>query len=167
MTALSDINARHARLDALFQLVSRQKTTTPGDLAQEDDLAELLAHNSRYLCILVSGFAEQSFKALILEYAEHSLSKGVFDHVTEMLTRKSGLNYERIKSNIKTLDPSWWDDLSKNFVKELQAIGSVASHRNNLAHGSESNITFREIQAYFIDLNRLVIHFGSLLGSSL
>ncbi|PRY68378.1 hypothetical protein B0I08_10480 [Glaciihabitans tibetensis] len=153
MRGLAEVDRRHKRLAAAFR-----------SLDGLDLPSEVLAHYAKYLCVLVAGFAEQSVKELISEYARLQSSERVHRYVSAQLKQIWGLDATKLQRIVEALDAAWWAELSTERPEELASLASVASVRNLIAHGQDSGITLGTISSYFTDVNALVRHLSRLLG---
>lgn len=111
--------------------------------------AELTAHYARYLCVLVSGYAEQSVKELVTQYSRSRSSAPIQRYVGKQVGLVRNIDYERLKQLIEAFDPDWWRTLSQARQDELEAFGSVAAVRNSISHGGDGAITIATLTQYF------------------
>jgi hypothetical protein len=153
MRGLAEVDRRHKRLSAVFSGIDGV-----------DLPPEVLAHYAKYLCVLVAGYAEQSVKELVSEFARQQASHRVHRYVASQLKLVWGLDAVKFQRIVETLDPMWWDEISVQRPEELASLASVASIRNSIAHGQDSGITIGTISTYFADVNKLVRHLSRLLG---
>ncbi|MFC9768793.1 HEPN domain-containing protein [Rhodococcus jostii] len=110
---------------------------------------ELIAHYSRYLCVLVSGYAEQSIKELVTQYVRLRSEERIHRYVGGQLKRLRNIDTEKLRQLIESFDPLWWQELSTNRQDELAASDSVATIRNSVSHGGDSGITLMTVRQYF------------------
>lgn len=128
---------------------------------------ELLSHYARYLCIVVAGFAEASTKDLISEHIHDHTKTAPQTHrlVVSYLADLWGLNYEKFKKLVTTMDPAWWTLLYDTKHQELGSLGSLSTLRNKIAHGDDVGTTFLEMRQYFANISDLMITFSDLLDA--
>ncbi|WP_411721095.1 HEPN domain-containing protein [Mycetocola sp.] len=150
---MAEVDRRYKRLKAVFAGIDGQGLTS-----------ELLAHYAKYLCVLVAGFAEQSVKELVSEYARVQSSERVHRYVAGQLKLVWGLDTVKLQRIVEAMDPTWWAELKAARPEELESLASVASVRNLIAHGQDTGITIGTITNYFEDVNKLVRHLSTLLG---
>lgn len=124
---------------------------------------ELISHYSRYLCVLVSGYAEQSVKELVTEYVRTKSSEPVQRYVGRQLGRLRNIDYEKLKQLIESFKPEWWADLEARRTDELTAFGSVATVRNGVSHGSDAGITMATVKQYFDQISTVLDDLCDLL----
>lgn len=111
--------------------------------------AELTAHYARYLCVLVSGYAEQSVKELVTQYSRSKSNEPIQRYVGKQVGLVRNIDQERLKQLIEAFDPEWWRALSHARPDELEAFGSVAAVRNSISHGGDGSITIATLAQYF------------------
>lgn len=111
--------------------------------------AELTAHYARYLCVLVSGFTEQSVKGLIAQYCRVGSNERIQRYVGKQVSLVRNIDDERLRQLMEAFDPGWWAALASNRPDELLAFGSVAAVRNSVSHGGDGGITIATLKQYF------------------
>lgn len=111
--------------------------------------SELTSHYSRYLCVLVSGYAEQAVKELVRHYCRTKSSEPIQRYVGKQLGRLRNIDLEKLKQLVESFNPEWWVDIEKRRQDELSAFTSVASVRNVVSHGGNEGITMAMIKQYF------------------
>jgi hypothetical protein len=117
---------------------------------------EPLSHYSRYLCVLTSGYAEQSIKELVIEYCRARSAEQIVRFVSGQLRVIRNINKERLRQLLMSLDPRWWDTLEPGRSAELAALDSVVAVRNAISHGEDTGITMIRIREYFALINTLL-----------
>jgi hypothetical protein len=118
--------------------------------------AEPLSHYSRYLCVLTSGYAEQSIKELIVAYCRARSAEQVVRYVSAQVDIVRNINKERLRQLLTSLDPKWWNALEPNRTAELAALDSVVAVRNAISHGADTGMTLLIIKQYFSSINTLL-----------
>ena len=118
--------------------------------------AELTSHYARYLCVLVSGYAEQSVKELVRQHARQQSSPRIQRYVSRQVDWVSNVDSERLKQLIEGFDVRWWSDLAAKRPDEIEAFDSVATVRNGVSHGSDAGITMATIKQYFDQISEVL-----------
>lgn len=129
------------KLDKVFAKIDQ--------LPKED--IELQAHWAKYLCILVSGFLENSVRSIYSEYAKKvSKSTKLTNFVESKLKDLQNPKMEKILQLTGSFSREWQSNLEKATEGELKdAINSIVANRNNIAHGEDSRITYARIKDYY------------------
>lgn len=141
-----DIAREKRRLDNLFQRT--------GDLPQDP---EILAHWSRYLCVLVSGFIETSVCTIYSQYVTDKAHPNVANYVTRRLNTFRNPNMERILEVTRAFSPEWEKQLRDGTAEELKAaIDSVVANRNQIAHGKNVQLSYVMIKDYYARAAKLI-----------
>jgi len=127
------------RLDALFEKG-----------ASLTDDYELLANWAKYLCVLVSGFVEESVRLLILKYVESRASPDI----QHFVGHKVRMFQNAKMSNILTLLEHFSNEFRLRVETATEgdlkdAIDSVVQNRHQIAHGRFIGITFVTIKDYY------------------
>lgn len=134
-----EVLRRQQRLDSLFKKI----TVLSGDI-------ELQSQWARYLCVLVSGFLEASLRIVISEYARKRATDDVGNYVESQLSEFRNPNMERILKLVRSFNPAWADELEATVEGEIKdAVDSIVSNRNIIAHGDDVGISFSRISDYY------------------
>lgn len=132
------IASRKQNLDSLFARLST--VTDP----------EMQSHWARYLCVLVSGFIEDSVRILLTEYVKGKANKKISDYVMSQLSSFTNANTEKILTLTGKFSKDWELALRAEVDDELKsAIDSTVARRHEIAHGKNSSITFHTIRNYY------------------
>ncbi|MGY2065568.1 HEPN domain-containing protein [Blastococcus sp. SYSU DS0619] len=132
--------------------VARRKQRLTATFAAIDGAglgSELTSHFSRYLCVLVSGYAEQSVKELVAHYCRTKSNEPIQRYVGKQLGRLRNIDLEKLKQLVESFQPEWWVELEDKRADELSAFTSVATVRNAVSHGGDAGITMATIKQYF------------------
>ncbi|MDR6741091.1 hypothetical protein J2X56_003115 [Herbaspirillum sp. 1173] len=144
-----------SELDAVFQRIS------------EIDHAEieLRSHFSRYLCVLVSGFLEQSIRNAAAHYARSHATPSVANYVIKDTERVTNLTTEKLKKLFSSFDKNWETTIDEFLIDEKKdAVNSVISLRHAIAHGQSADITYERIYRYYQQVCEVVAELERLMG---
>lgn len=134
--------------------LSRQLQRLNSLIARTDEASnsnlELQAHWAKYLCVLCSGFLENSIAEIYAEYARDSANSSVAGYVARQLDRIQNPNVQTILDTTYKFKKSWGDMLSDYIVKNgrKEAIETIMTNRHKIAHGEDSNVTILRIKEY-------------------
>lgn len=118
--------------------------------------AELTGHYARYLCVLVSGYAEQSVKELVTQYSRTKSNEPIQRYVGKQVGLVRNIDLGKLRQLIESFNPEWWRDLSQTRADELEAFGSVAAVRNSISHGGDGSITISTLTQYFNQISAVL-----------
>jgi hypothetical protein len=149
-----EVHRQEQRLDRIFDLVGKEVTEP-----------EHLSHWGRYLCVLVSGYLEVAVRDSYTEYASKgNPALGAF--VSKRLERTTNLKAQKCVDLAKSFKKEWGEGLetflSSNGRKE--ALDSLVSIRNGIAHGRSVGITFTTSKQYFSKTTEVVKFIRTQLG---
>jgi len=134
------------RLDQVFSLVA---------ILPKDE--EVLSHWARYLCVLTSGFLENSLRTLLQFYTEKHANKTVADFVLSEVKHITNLNEDKIVQLLGSFSTTWRDTfLSLRSPEQKDAIDSVVANRHLIAHGKQVGISFVQIKEYYGSISKVV-----------
>src|SRR5262245_60551686 len=151
MAGNHEVAGMQARLDATFQRV---------DYLGAADL-ELRSDFARYLCILVSGFVENAVTALTMRYCDARSHLTVASYAGVQLSKIQNLNSERLVQVVGAFERRWREELIV-FLEgpRKDALDSVVSLRNQIAHGESVGVTFARIKEYYNRVKEIVAFLG-------
>lgn len=144
-----------ARLDAAFLRVS--------NLPSDDQ--ETRADFARYLCVLVAGFVETAVASLATAYCRQRSQPPVGNYAAAQLARLQNLNSDRLGQVISAFEPAWGKDLTL-FMEgsRKDALDSVLSLRNQIAHGRSVGLTYVRIQEYYSRIKEIIGYLERCFG---
>ena len=152
MIGRAEVNRLQQRLDATFSRVA----SLGGD-------AELQSDFARYLCVLVSGFLENSAYELVVQHSRRTGQASLQRFVDQRTRQFTNAKSQRLKDLLGDFDPSWKASLEIFVVDERKdAIDSVVDLRNKIAHGQSVGVTFQTISKYYSLVKLVVEHMANL-----
>lgn len=114
------------------------------------DQMELRAHWARYLCVLSSGFLENSLKEIYGKYARTRSDETVGNYVERALISVRNPKANRFVDTAGAFNRAWEPSLA-NFLDSdgnREAIDAIMANRHLIAHGKDSNITLVQLKDY-------------------
>jgi len=136
------------QLNRINQLIVKAKELEPDD--------ELRSHLTKYICVLCSGFIENSVYHAFSDIAENNCEQSVvLTYAKSQLYKIQNANSEKIRALAKSFNPDWHDPLRDYLQEENRgaAINYILKDRHNIAHGRDSDITIVKLENY---LNKTV-----------
>lgn len=135
----TEIIRLRTRLDNLFALYEN----LPDDY-------EIKAHWARYLCVLTSGFLEQSVKTLYRECAAKKSAPFIANFVAHRLESFQNPKMGKILDLTGNFEAKWKEELEVVTDDQIKgAVDSVVENRNKIAHGVDVGITYVRIKEYY------------------
>lgn len=138
------ILSHRQRIDALFRKVG--SITDPADQGEW----------SKYLCILVSGFIEESLRILLEEYTRSHSSPVIQNFVSGEVKEITNCKTSKIATILHRFNPTWEND----FINQIQAksritneikdsLDSVIANRHRIAHGKSIGLGYSAVSTYY------------------
>lgn len=157
MTGKAEVKRLERQLDAAFQ---RIKALGPSvDIEVQSDFA-------RYLCVLVSGYLEKAVAELVLEHARKNGGTTLQRFVEYETRRFMNANSQRLLDLLGRFDPDWRRALETILVDDVKdAVDSVVSLRNRIAHGGTVGVTFQRISGYYERVKKVVADISLVCGA--
>ncbi len=135
-----EITRQRQRLDDLFE-----KAKSLPD-------AEFQSHWSRYLCVLVSGFLENSIRLTYAEYARNRADSSVSNFVESRLRQFQNPKMGTILELAGGFSQEWRQNLELSTVGRLaESVNSIVGNRHKIAHGESVGITLVTLGQYYRD----------------
>ena len=149
---------RHASLkDALDATFARASKIDLGEI-------ELRADFARHLCVLVSGFIDQTVKNYTVEYVRKRSSETVTNHVSKSIVNLTNLKAEKLITHLLSFDPNWKTALEELVVDERKAaVDSVVALRHGIAHGKPGDITIARMKDYYAEVGTVMSGIRALM----
>ena len=149
---------RHASLkDALDATFARASRIDVGEI-------ELRADFARHLCVLVSGFMDQTIKNYTVEYVRKRSSETVTNHVSHSLINLTNLKSQKLKKHLLSFDKGWESQLDLLLADERKAaVDSVVSLRHGIAHGKPGDVTIARMTTYYADVVKVMTGIHKLM----
>jgi hypothetical protein len=145
------ILSHRQRLDALFRKVSSIK-----DIADQSEW-------SKYLCVLVSGFLEESLRVLLEEYARIHSSTNIQNFLEAQISSITNCKTSKIIDILNNFSNDWKEE----FINQIQAqsqiadeiknsIDSVVTNRHQIAHGKNVGLRYSTVANYYENVKKAV-----------
>lgn len=139
------IHQQRQRLDNLF------------DAARGFTDDELRSHWSKYLCVLVSGFLENSVEMCFGEYTRRRSEPPVANYVTSQLQGFQNPKMEKILQLVECFNPEWKTQLEAATQGKLSdSVNSIVGNRHRIAHGQSVALSMGSLRAYYDDAKAVV-----------
>ena len=143
--SLVEITRQRQRLDDLFQKAK--------DLPD----AQIQSHWSRYLCVLVSGFLENSVRLTFTEYTRSRADKSVADFVEGRLQQFQNPKMGTILDLAGGYSREWRVRLESETKGRLaESVNSIVANRHKIAHGESVGLTLHTLFQYYGDAVKVV-----------
>ena len=114
---------------------------------------ELKSHWARYLCVLTSGYIENSVRYIISDYSNNKASQPLANFVQRKIRMVTNLKKNNIVDLLNSFNPEWGTKfLEKITDKQIDAIDSVVANRHQIAHGKNIGITYVTMKNYYVDI---------------
>ena len=143
--SLLEITRQRQRLDDLIQ--KARHLSDP----------ETQSHWSRYLCVLVSGFLENSVRITYTEYARSRADASVADFVENRLRQFQNPKMGTIIELAGGFNQEWRKSLEIDTKGQLgESVNSIVNNRHKIAHGESVGLTLHTLIQYYSDAVKVV-----------
>jgi hypothetical protein len=139
------IHQQKQRIDELFKMAN--------GFAE----VETQSHWSRYICVLISGFLENSVELCLSEYTKRVTNSHVSNFVSSKLRAFQNPKMGPIAELFGSFNPAWKIDLEAATQGQLyDSVNSIVGNRNKIAHGESVSLSLRSLAAYYKDAVKVV-----------
>jgi hypothetical protein len=153
MNGPAEVHRLRTRLDATFSRVPGPSS----DIEVQSDFA-------KYLCVLVSGFLENSIVALMLDFVERRSAPEITSHVERSLGYWTNPSAEKIKQLLGSFSTDWHRDLESYLVDERKdSVNSIVTLRHKIAHGESVGTSLSQVKAHYRTILEVLDHIADLL----
>lgn len=129
------------QIDAAFDRAERIA------LSNEPWMDEVLSDYAHHLCILATGFLERAVVRVFQEYVDAHGDSRIGNYVDQTFQHAGSMRARNILRIAGEFDEDWKNRLDSEMTEEHRmAIGNLYSHRNNIAHGRDSDLTYRQVR---------------------
>jgi RiboL-PSP-HEPN len=138
---VAEIEQNYQRITAIIKLM---------DNALQDADIKLQTVFSSHLTTLASGHVEISVRAILGEYARTRSNEQLKKFVHKTVSWENSLNVEKIEKILDRFDSDWVKKLAaKISLEEKEAINSLKTLRDDIAHGKHNGTGYIVVQRYF------------------
>lgn len=118
---------------------------------------EIQADWARYLCVLASGNLEVCFKEIFSAFSRFNSATSVHQYVMSHLSWFQNPKPGKIIDLHKQFSELWGVEMSKFLAGQKgDAIQSIVSNRNNIAHGKTCLVTISSIHDWFEQSKKVI-----------
>ncbi len=113
---------------------------------------EMQSHWSRYLCVLVSGFLENSVELCLSEYSRSVSNPIVSNFVSARLRGFQNPKMSAILELFGSFNPNWRSQIESATQGQLSdSVNSIVGNRHKIAHGESVSLSLSALAAYYED----------------
>lgn len=121
------------------------------------DDEEIKSHYARYLCVLTSGYLEESVKIIIGNYVSNRTPPAILNYVNSTTSNLTNLKTEKIINFLNTFDSKWKDEFEIILTEEEKdSIDSVVANRHQIAHGKNVGVSYVNIKEWYKNIKNVV-----------
>lgn len=140
-----DIHRQKQKIDELF------------NMARSFPDAEIQSHWSRYLCVLISGFLENSVELCLSAYSQRVSNEVVSNFVSGRLRGFQNPKMGSIGELFGSFDPNWKIEFESATEGQLSdSVNSIVGNRHKIAHGESVSLSLATLSSYYNDAVKVV-----------
>lgn len=138
----------------LLELIESTAASTDGNL-------ELQGHWGKYVCVLASGFIENSISLVYTEFVASAASPHVIKYTQNSLKKIQNPKASKFQDVAFQFKREWGQALKGYFEAHPEykdAIDSIMRNRHLIVHGKNCNISIHQVKEY-LEKSVFVIEF--------
>lgn len=140
-----EVHRHKRRLDVLF------------DKVEDIDDIEMKAEWAKYLCVLTSGYIEQSVRTILSDFADDRSHDVVSSYVSSQLDYFNNPKAGRIEEVARRFNPQWADHIRDAVEGEIkEALNSIVANRHQIAHGRDVDLSFVRMKDFYDRATRAI-----------
>lgn len=127
---------------------------------------EVKSHYSRYLCVLTSGYLEESIKIIIRVYVSTKTHPNVLNYVNSSTGNLTNLKSEKLGVFLNSFNNEWREKYELLVTdEEKAAIDSVVANRHQIAHGQNVGVSYVRVNEWYKNVKKVVEKVSSIVNS--
>ncbi len=145
------ILSHRQRIDALF--VKINSISNPADQSEW----------SKYLCILISGYIEESLRVLLESYTAKNSSQYIRNFVSTEIKSITNCKTKKILDVLRSFNQHWEQDFNDKITAKSRisdeiknSIDSIITNRHSIAHGKNIGISHSTVYNYYENVKKAV-----------
>ncbi|WP_298928198.1 HEPN domain-containing protein [uncultured Ramlibacter sp.] len=126
---------------------------------------ELRADFARYLCVLVSGYLDQTIREITGEFVRQRAQPLIADLVVKLTDRTTNLTAAKLRTYLLQIDRTWEGAIDALLVDRAKdALDSVIALRHRIAHGQSADVTIARMLGYYVEIKKLLLAIRAVMG---
>lgn len=144
-----ELNKQYQRIETLIHRTE--------SVFEPDD--ELLSEMAKYICVVCSGFLENTLYEIFSDYVKKETSSSTLISYSEKcLSKIQNPKKQAMIDLSKSFNPIWGDELDAFLDQEERgsSINYIITERHRIAHGDDSQITIGRIKIHLKRIQEVV-----------
>ena len=129
----------------------------------KSDDGEIDSYLAKYLCIISSGFIEESMRNIFGQFAKNKSHIHVANYVDDRLYYFQNAKADEIIKLTYAFSKKWGDKLKEFMTEERKdSINTIVNNKNLIAHGKNSGITYLSMREHWKNSKEVIEFIKSL-----
>ena len=149
---------------SLHEISSRLDRVFESSKEINDD--EIKSHYARYLCVLTSGYIEESVKIIIRIYAKTRGHSNISNYINTSTNTLTNLNSDKLGKVLNSFNSEWRDKFEAILTdEEKDAIDSVVANRHQIAHGQNVGVSYVRVKEWYKNIKKVIEKISLIVNS--
>lgn len=115
------------------------------------------AYLAKYLVVFISGVYEEAIETIINEKVEELKSKRISKYIASTMHYNfQNPNIDKIVSLLNAFDDEWGGQIKQMPDINKAALGSIVTHKNDIAHGNSFDVTLKTVIKWYEDSIKII-----------
>jgi len=120
---------------------------------------------ANHIVLAGAGFVEDSILATLSEYGNRHGDPKIARFIEKSVARNNSLNCEKIQQILNHFDKDWWPTIrGRTDIKNLSAIDSLKTLRDQIAHGKPNGTGYITVKDYYSNTKRFVFDVAAVIN---
>lgn len=149
---------------SLHEISSRLDRVFESSRGIEDD--EIKSHYARYLCVLTSGYLEESVKIIIRTYVSQRTHSTISNYVDSSTNNITNLKTDKLSKFLNSFNSEWKDKFETTLTdEEKDSVDSVVANRHQIAHGQNVGVSYVRVNDWYKNVKKVVEKVSVIVNS--
>jgi hypothetical protein len=159
---IASAQVEKANIDALIQRIDALQDNR---MIRAAEVTLYVDDMNRYLIIRISGWLEQTFHAVLMQYVSRRVAdEPARQFILEKIYRVRNLNFHRILQTLRQFDERLANQLNHLVsAKGKDDLNSLMDLRNDIAHGHHNKSAYNRTKQYYRSCIELLEQLCSVL----
>ena len=115
------------------------------------------AYLAKYLVVFISGVYEEAIETIINEKVEELKSKRISKYIASTMHYNfQNPKIDKIVRLLNAFDGEWGREIKQMPDINKTALGSIVTHKNNIAHGNSFDVTLEAVIKWYEDSIKII-----------
>jgi len=119
---------------------------------------------AKFLIVFICGIYEEAIETIVNEMAQKKSTSEIAAYISNTMNayfRNPDIN--NICTCLNRFNPEWRKQIKNLPQQQKQALDSIVSNKNAIAHGQQVTILLSDVTQYYIDSKNIILEIDKIL----